>query len=439
MNPSLQNTNLSIGRQFFENGKYASAKTHLAKCLSDGTGRAEACVILGQIFQREGAFDKSVKCLRKAIAEGQNSVEVQCLLGESLFEARQYDEARETLEVLETNYPEYSKTYIVLGKLFIENNLLAEAITVLQKAVKIHAGISSLFYLLGEAMERSGKYKEAVPVLLQAIDLEPNTIPQSHFLLGKIYLALGNATKAIESFKKSVRIYPLAEVYFPLAKAYQIIQNYQIALKIYEKALERPINRPIQHLILFHQAEILFELGGEEDRLGRKHDLYPKTAKKLAEAIALVPDFTAAKHHLALVHVKMGSFGEAIAEFNTLQNETVTDHTKPTEGNADALEVLTHSYLQQIHLGYALSLNGQYKESQEVFKTVLNDPVVQKERIPRSRVLRRLALVLLEDGKIDESIKIWHQLASIDADNLYGAALALQKLGVKMNKPGIDE
>lgn len=433
MTSSSGSNSLIAGRRCFEKGDYARAKHHLANCLRTGNDRGEACVLLGSIYHNEGNFTNSVKCLESAIFSGQDSPDVRQLLCAGLFESKRYNEARLKLELVIEQHPEHWQSRLLLGKLFIETGNLNAAESVLRKSVQIHERAPELWYHLGLALFRLQRHDEAVSVLERAVKLEPDTVPQYHFLLGKTQLEQGFAEKAINSFKRSAAIYPLAELYFPLGSACQLAQRYDTAYHVYEKALDRPINKAIRHRILFHQAEILFEQGEEEDRLGRSHNRYLQAKQKLLRSLEFDPGFNSARHFLALVNIRMKVPEISAQELETLLSLHESDLQTFKDSNG-ALEILSHRYLQRIHLGYALSLAGRYDEARNALEAAFDDPEIQNEPVVKCRILRRLALVQLQMGDKIGSCSTWRRLSAIDSDDHYGATRALAELETNDNE-----
>ena len=427
MTSSSDSTSLTQGRRCFEEGDYSQAKHHFANCLRTGVDRTVACVLLGRIYHNEGNYTNAVKCFERAISEGQDSPDVRHLLCESLFEAKRYDEARLQLEAVIEIYPGYWQSQLLLGKLFIETGDLNGAEAILRHGAHIHEQEPELWYHLGLALCRLGRYDEAGPVLERAVELKPDTVPQYHYLLGKTQLEQGFAEKAINSFKRSARIYPLAELYFPLGRACQLAQRYDTAFRVYEKALERPINTSIRHIILFHQAEILFEQGEEEDRLKREHNRYRQAEQKLSQALELNPGFVEALHFMPMVHIRMNVPEISAQELLDLIGLDESDLHSCQDAHGIP-EILSHRYLQRVHLGYALSRTGRFPEARSALEAALNDPEVEHEPVVQCRILRRLALVQLEMGDRPGSCSTWRRLAALDPEDQYGAASALAEL-----------
>ena len=409
---------LHSGREAFQAGDHHRAVKHLAACLREGHHVAEVCQELGQLYYLQGDFRKSVACYRKALKSGNRNADCLAGFGRSLFEQREYAEAEEVLCRACRLHGDHLPSHLDLGRLYIEMQRYDDAVAVVERVAHLPEESAAAYHLLGIAHYRSMRYRAAIEALERSIAIEPDSTPQPHLLLGECQLALGLANSAIESFRRSARIYPLAELYYPAARAYQLRQDYATSLKLYDKALTVERNRFRRHELLFEQGEILFEMGEEEDRLGKEHDCYLRAATKFEQALEIGPRLTAARHYLGLVRLKQRNSAAALACFAQIGSAGEEDSSIPLVAGKNA-ELLSRPFLMRVHQGYALALEGRFEEALRSLEEALQLPGGQEETMHKPRILRRIGLVLRALGAHARAIEVWRELRKLDPDDHY--------------------
>jgi tetratricopeptide (TPR) repeat protein len=414
------------GREAFLTGDHDIAVAHLAACLREGYRVAEVCQDLGQLYYLQGDFRRSVACYRKGIEVGNQNAECVAGIGRCLFEQREYAEAEQVLSKACRVHTAHLPCHLDLAKLYIEIGRYDDAVSVLKRATSLQQDSPAVFHLMGIAHSRSKRYTAAIEALERSITLDPGTTPQPHLLLGECQLALGLVDSAIECFKRSARIYPLAELYYPAARAYQLRQDFATSLQLYEKALTVERNRSRRHEILFQQGEILFEMGEEADRHDEKHDLYAQAATKFEQARGIDPGLTAAGHYVALTRLKQGRFAAALECFERICSSVKEESSIPVAAGKNA-ELLTEPFLIRVHQGYAQTLNGRFEEGLLSLEQALRLPGGQEETMHKPRILRRMGIVLRELGAHARAVEVWRQLRELDPDNHYQSVEFLQE------------
>jgi tetratricopeptide (TPR) repeat protein len=402
----------------FRQGNFRGAKGHLAACIKEGLEVGRAYALLGAMWQAEGDFRKAIAAYRKARAEGHREAELLSGLGDSLFENGDYAEAESVLLNACDAHPDHLAGYLSLGRLLIENRRYAEAALVLERAAAVRPDSVEVFHLLGVARSRMGAFQEAIEALSRAAAMDGDQTPHIYLLWGEAYVALGYMDLAIEKFKASAKIYPLSELFYPAARAYQARQMFSTSLKLYDKALAVAANRELRDEILFNQAEILFEMGEEKDRAGDAHEFYSQAARKLESALECNPGFVAARHHLALIHVKRHAARKASEMLEELV-ESGAGESRAALVPGDNIGLLGSRFLQLVHLGYARALAGDRDAALDALRQALAAHEV-REQVPfQCRILRRMGIILLEQGRYEEALAVWRDLSPLDPDNYY--------------------
>ncbi len=404
-------------RHLYGEGDFKGAKALLGDCLRNGYRIDESCTLLGTIFQLEGDFPKAIACYRRAIDEGCHHPDCLGGLGVSLFEDRQYEEAEKVLrEALRVN-PTHLQAQVDLGRLLIETRRNEEAAHFLKEAAARHPDSAQICHLLAIALYRLNRHEEAIAAADAAIAIDPDTTPQTHLLKGEAHLALGEITAAIDAFKRSVKIYPLKEVYYPAARAYQLKQDFETSIKLYDKVLS--LSDFQQHdVVFFHQGAMLFELGDIADHQGEVHDYYDRAISKFQAALKNNPGFLSARHHVALAYLKRGDVDRAEEILAGLVALPDGGSTSPL-GIDPVIDMLNSAFLWRVHYGYVLSLKGRPTEGVEMLQAALNAKEVQQDAAYRCRLLRRIGIALLDSGQYERAANVWQELRPMDGDNFY--------------------
>jgi tetratricopeptide (TPR) repeat protein len=435
METTLGREDYDTGVSAFETGDFRGAKVSFADCLRAGYQSGQVCAYLGRIYLLEGAFGKSSACFRAALEAGNRVEGCRCGLAESLFEGRRYAESESVLQEALSLFPESTAARLLLARLLIETKRDAEAVELLERSPEGSTVAGETFYLLGIAHYHLRDFEHAIQALQKAISLDPDTTPQTPLLLGKAYLELGYADRALAVLKQSARIYPLAELYLPLAQAYEMKQAYEMSLRAYDKALTLDHNCHRRDVILYRQGEILFEMGEEASRLGQEHDCYDRAIQAFEHAIELAPDFVAARHYLALCHLRKRELSRAEQHLLALTQAGDSPAHCP-QGTGASAPLLESDFLRCVHLGYVQACDTRYGEALLSLDRALSMPMAQEETMYKPRILRRKLIILLETGQVERALSVAQELRRLDPDNHYQSADYLAELGARLGQTG---
>lgn len=98
------------------------------------------------------------------------------------------------------------------------------------KDAQAHAELAAAYFRLGRVDEAVKEYKKA-------ITLKPKN-PSYHFGLGFVYYKTGKLNLAIKEFKAENAIASNHEAYFYLGEIYKQRKEYDLAIEVYQKAIE---------------------------------------------------------------------------------------------------------------------------------------------------------------------------------------------------------
>ncbi|MDQ2898446.1 MAG: tetratricopeptide repeat protein [Acidobacteriota bacterium] len=115
-----------------------------------------------------------------------------------------------------------------------------EAATLLTRLAAANPDEAQWQYLLGDVLFRERRSEEALPHLRAAIRLDDG-LPAAHAVLGRIYLQLGEASKAIPQLLEGLPT-DEAAISFQLGQAYRATGQAELAAKAFER--QRELSRP---------------------------------------------------------------------------------------------------------------------------------------------------------------------------------------------------
>ena len=142
------------------------------------------------------------------------------------------------------------------GEILMQSNQKEEAYKKFIKAMDIDPMMPDSYQNLGIYYASIGKYEEAKNMLKKAMMIEKN--PYYSFLYGNICVMNDELANAITSYQQAVQLgYDSATIMFFIAKTYQALNEYAMALRYYQKAIQKD---PIQSVYRRHRISLLIGL-----------------------------------------------------------------------------------------------------------------------------------------------------------------------------------
>lgn len=113
---------------------------------------------------------------------------------------------------------------LTLGEIYARGRRYAKAIPELEAAVEINPDHAHCKSLLGKAYFKAGRFAEAAAQLEKTLEIRPDHgYGHTHLLLGRVYDAAGDATKAVEWYRAAAaRNTSIAEPYYRAALAHRV-------------------------------------------------------------------------------------------------------------------------------------------------------------------------------------------------------------------------
>jgi tetratricopeptide (TPR) repeat protein len=210
-----------------------------------------------------------------------------------------YNEAAEVCKKAVMFDPNNPYAHNSLGLAYINLGRYKEAAEQCRQAVKIRPDYTNACVNLGYACGKLGRYKEAIKTCEEIINLKPGLVPMAHNNLGCVYGELRQWLKAIEEYKRAIKIKPdYADAYRNLGNAYRETGRNNEAIETYKKALR----------IKPDYAEVDYNLGITYGRL----NLWEKAVAIYKEALKIKPNYAEAYCNLGVAYSKLRQYSEAI-------------------------------------------------------------------------------------------------------------------------------
>ncbi len=229
---------LQAGREHFQAGRLAEARTILLQVLERQATQPDALQLLGLIAHQEDRSGEAVGLMRQAIAAMPANPAYRCNLGAMLKDMGRLDEAiacyRQALELK----PDHALAQNNLGNALQDLGELEQAIAHYAGALEARPDYAEALNNLGTAQKAQGKLTEAVASLARALELRPD-YAEAHCNLGNALVAQGRFDQAVASLQRARQLRPDdAEAASNLGSALQAQGRLDDAVAAFRAALD---------------------------------------------------------------------------------------------------------------------------------------------------------------------------------------------------------
>ena len=214
----------------------------LVSCASTSKKRqqqAKAYRELGVAYMEKGDFTSALRELLEAEKTNPDDPYIHDYLGLTYVAKKQYDLAIPHFNKALKLKPDYTQARNNLGNTYLLKQEWDTAIALFEKASQDLLYQTTHFPLsnIGWAYYNKKEYRLAEIYYLKALALQPKFITALNGL-GKTYMAMGNLSKAVETFEKAITISPdTVELYFNLGRTYAQMGNLGKAREAYSKVI----------------------------------------------------------------------------------------------------------------------------------------------------------------------------------------------------------
>jgi tetratricopeptide (TPR) repeat protein len=183
---------------------YVDAGHYLETALQMDPNNLDARYYLGRVRYQQNRLDDAIAAFREVLGRNPGSVKAEDNLGLCLEGKYQVDQAiaayQKAIALDESSLVHTEQPYLNLGILEAKHNNDREALLLLAKAQKIAPQSAEVHYQLAKSLFSLNRVEDAQREVETAVQLNPKDAP-SHYLLGRIYHALGKSDLSVEQFK----------------------------------------------------------------------------------------------------------------------------------------------------------------------------------------------------------------------------------------------
>ncbi|MFH1829491.1 MAG: tetratricopeptide repeat protein [Pseudomonadota bacterium] len=224
---------LQIGKQHFDNKRYAQAEQYLRRVIDEHPHYADVFNMLGVIAHVEGKFATAVDCFDKALKINPRYTEAMLNLAVLYNDLGQYDKARElysrlksrkiksTCQIEPVLRGKLSNLHADIGDIYRSIGLFGMAIDEYKKALALNPSYLDIRTKLGQALREHGFMNESLAELKEVLKNKALYGP-ALIQMGVTYYTMDNVSDAKKAWKKVLENEPnneYAKMYLRLCQA----------------------------------------------------------------------------------------------------------------------------------------------------------------------------------------------------------------------------
>ena len=267
-----------------------------------------------QKFQTKGGTNGATMFINgKAIrvnrgTQALNNREKSNWLVHMLFIKQEYNQCLKFVdELLEDKSGDKSEYAIYLKALILRiKGSIHDSLELFKKCHLLNPNNIEYLKQFGRSLYLLGRHKQAIELFNECLELDAKDW-ETYFYKGLSYRYMRQFDDAIKVFTQSNQLYPNENTFLELGKVYQLVQNYQKALEVYEEGLNTyPENPELlttigQLYIRIGQNNQAFQYLGNSLSYDQKNN---KTILALGSIIQDKMDYDAAllKYRIAAIH-----------------------------------------------------------------------------------------------------------------------------------------
>jgi len=207
LNNSESSRLLSAAEQSYGQGNLRLAETQLGRVLEADPSNLTANLLLAFICARTGRNSLAISGLQGLLERQPNSFEAHVALSTVLFSEGRHAEAIERGEQAIALQPDDIEAYLHLSRDLVRHGLVTEALPYLEQAVGKFPANALAHRDFALALSQLGRTRLAILAWEKVVELAPN-VPSGWVQLGRLRLAAGNFSGAIECGREAVRLTP---------------------------------------------------------------------------------------------------------------------------------------------------------------------------------------------------------------------------------------
>jgi tetratricopeptide (TPR) repeat protein len=190
--------------------QYSCAMEEFRQILQKDPDSVAAHVLLGEALDGLDKTSDAVVELQAAAKVAPREPEVHFGLGFLYWKLQRYDEAQRAFEDELAIDADHAQSLAYLGDIEMKKNNSEKAISLLSKAVQLNNQIRIAYLDLGGVFAEQKRYEEALAALRRAVALDPGQA-DAHYILARVYRAMGDTAASKEEFAKVRDLHQKAE------------------------------------------------------------------------------------------------------------------------------------------------------------------------------------------------------------------------------------
>lgn len=228
-------------------------------------------VNLSNLYKQAGDVKKQLEYLRKAICLNQNDYLAYYWLADYYKSINAYPQAISNYsEVIKIN-PKFPQAYLSLAMCYFETEEFNLSISVLNQYREFYPDSDFAYSLMAKSSLALSQYDDAKAYIGKAIALNDNKDYQ--YELGKIDYYMGDYQDALDIFQNVLQLGESAEIFNYVGLCHYKLENIEIAIVNFKKAIELDGLRPIYY---YNLAQCYKSLGDKKNYVK-----YANTATKI--------------------------------------------------------------------------------------------------------------------------------------------------------------
>jgi len=311
---------------------------------------------------------------------------------------------------------------------FHRNGQLARAEDAYKNIVQKNPRNTMAAHALGTLYYQQGKNKLARKYITQAIKTEPG-IPDFHYNLGLVYMAMSDHTRAINAYKKAIEInHHHIQARVNLAQVYSVSEMQDEALSEYHRIIDLDPGH----------SDALMNLGN----IYAGRDQYDEALGYLEQSVAISPESVEANYNLGIVLIDLKRYKEAIERFQVaIHKDKYFQQAYLAKGTAldqlarprDAIETYRLLIAVKPDCADAYNLLGQ-----TLYEIGADDAAISILETGLGcasgdiDLKYQLAHMYQKAGKVDAAMELYDEILEIQPDNLgyvAGKSTLYEKMG----------
>ncbi len=290
----------SLGVSYAQKGDIETAMREFEIALKIKPKDADTLYNVANGLALQGRTDEAIERYNRVLALVPGDARTYCALALIEADRGEFERAeglyRKGLEF----HPENGDLHGGLGSLLLRMGRVDEAVAEMETAVELKAD-SAIYANLGLAVLAKGQAEKAVEYYKKAVRINPNNA-EAYYNLGNAYLSQGRLAMAAGEYSKAIRAKPnYAKAYGNLAVALAQMGWLDKAIENFRRVAELEPNSPDAY---FNLAGALADKG-----------LLGEAIDNLRKTIELAPMDSAARNDLAKLLLRKGQTEQAAAEY----------------------------------------------------------------------------------------------------------------------------